>query len=442
MRQAFLDMPLPLGLGKKTKTIKIGWIVLIVTTLWSVLHNTPMYWDSTILDESSVPTTTSIHQHCHSTCTNFSNILWYNYGDQAGFDDRRQVLFSLANLAASLCARLVVPPPHEWLDSERHRTMTSPALQWKDLVHIAPSTILWPVRRPHQEFLSKEYHPFQRWTIRQPQQFWQEYRKLRMLVSNSSFFLWEIKVSWHIVKKQLHGPTTATSTSSSMSTRNSTNTLSTSPTTISLPPQHDHETDIPSVFLDSTFQPTSGCLYIDPFGVPPVMQVLVDKIWTEILHQHYTTTTATITAAEKKKKMAIGLLHIRRGDSLHRCNTSLAKVALYLQCSLQTLERHPAHYHPPLLLLASDEEDPTYRQSLTHLVSTMGLPPMIDLDALTWKHVREQPRLELATNYYAYALESVLKRAHVDFVLEQRQTLSCPDCTDLSWVYPPTSNSS
>lgn len=427
--------------------------ILAIRSYWRASNTQPLV-SSSYQKNKSKPSGTSSTTTCRrpKSCRCPTHVIWYNYGDQAGLDDRRQVLWSLANLAGLLCARLALPLPYHLLDAERHFTTVSPALGWKDLLQLSylveaakdssssscldsrtnetTTNVLWEMRHPEQEFYSPKYDHYQRWTTRNPQDFWRHYIQVlnHYLEQEQRPILWQVKVSWHAVKK-LPPPWSAEGFVQDSAGNQSITSLLEENAAAS------KEFIIPSVFVDSHFEPTTpGCLWIDPWGVPPTMQGIVNAVWNEILlanNGHDDESTSSRDIAKKNK--LVGLLHVRRGDSKVRCDTSLDKIQSFLTCSLGTLS--PRNHAPVVLLFASDETDEEYRQGMGRMISSLDTfsIQLIDLDALVWKHVRiasnKKPALE--SNYYVYAIESVLKRTYVDFVLEQRQTF-CMDCQDLS----------
>jgi hypothetical protein len=390
--------------------------------------------------------------------TQATSVIWYNYGDQAGLDDRRQILFTLANLAASLCARVAISPPHQLLDADRHATTVSPALEWNDLLQIQPllledddhphyhyrhceshnprlsSPILWELRQPAVELVSQVYANHKRLATRSPQDFWRDFRELQKHVWNSNsddeeglLFVWEIKASWHLVKQQpmMIGRLPGNATSTLNFDNNN----------------YDDQKPVPSVFVDSRLEPTEGCLSIDPWVIPEQMKEIVGAIWNDILG--HTPRKGTTT----KRQSLVGFLHIRRGDSQERCDTSLEKIRSYLTCSLKTLPKNAG----VVLLLASDETNSEYRQGIAQILDEIMVVheasiKLLDLDSLVLEYIRRSESKSstttaggkrnavLESNYYVYAIESVLKREYVDFVLEQRQTQFCQDCQNLSRV--------
>lgn len=399
--------------GKTKKTILVATLLAISTI--DHFYRVPKTSTGTRTSTGSIAIQNkrSSQNQCHLHCPSTPNVVWYSYGDQAGFDDRRQVVFTLANLATSLCARLAVLPPYRLLDADRHFTTVSPALQWNDLLQITPST-LWELRRPDTEFRSRTYHNYQRWTTRVPQNLWSDYWNLKVNHNNNNGtfpFLWEIKVSWHMVKTN-YWPISNISTTENFDTTN-----------------HDGDSaynNVPSVYINATLEPTNGCLFIDPWGIPAPMQQIVNALWKDITNRMTGTTI-------------VGLLHIRRGDSIERCDTSLIKIQRYLNCSLASLSFD--NLRSVLLLVATDETDIHYRQGIAEIVVQDMSLEWLDLDDLVG-HYRNMMKnhlpVVLDTNYFTYAVESVLKRDYVDFVLEQRQSLFCHNCTNLSQMVLPS----
>lgn len=349
----------------------------------------------------------------HNCDPNRTNIVWYNYGDRAGLDDRRQVLFTLSNLAESLCARLAVPPPLRLLDPDRHFTELSPGLSWDKLVHVSSRrdgySVLWELRRPEVELASTRYHAYQRITTRQPTSFLSDYMKLRTAALETSTetraFVWEVKVSWHQVK-QHHW--SAINTSQKMVQQGN---LSLS--------EVDGVASVPAVFSDALLQPSVGCLYIQPFGIPSEMALILEKVWRDIL---------LLTGSDD----CVGFLHLRRGDAVDRCDTSLAKLKDYLACSLPA----PAFASNKItLLFASDEVDSEYRDGVASVVESLRGKAknvqLVDLDGIVWKHVHNLGPI-FQSNYYIYTIEWHVKNSHqVRFVLERRHSQHCQDCEDI-----------
>jgi hypothetical protein len=127
-----------------------------------------------------------------------------------------------------------------------------------------------------------------------------------------------------------------------------------------------------------------------------------------------------------------GLLHIRRGDEISSCDTSLERMSYFLSCSLKGMEA----FGNITLLLASDEQDLCYRNAIADIIQGLG-HGFLDLDSTIGKTVKDYvaadtSRERLLNNFFVYQV-SVAMRAHqaLTFHLEQRRVITCPDCTPL-----------
>ena len=69
-----------------------------------------------------------------------------------------------------------------------------------------------------------------------------------------------------------------------------------------------------------------------------------------------------------------GYFHIRRGDAIEECDTSIEVIQQFLECSLNGTEHSGKDI---TILLGSDEQDMYYRQNITNLanycVHTLGI---------------------------------------------------------------------
>jgi hypothetical protein len=293
---------------------------------------------------------------------------------------------------------------------------------------IASSSVLWELGRNNnldapQQLHQREFDDYERIITRQPEDLLSDFIRLQSNkhVATAGSFIWEIRVSWH-ASKQIWASHPINIAESSLI-------MPAGGTRVQL-------SAFPAVFADPSGSPSKfGCLYIHD-GIPAPMQDMVDQIWQAI-----SSIAATNTGTRTKNRTDdagpphppyIGFLHIRRGDSTSRCNTTLAKLRNYLSCSLQGVP-------PSLILLASDEANPEYRQSIQRMLQTksLGHHDMVDLDALVWEQVQQRHNHHdnsaphLHNNYYVYRIESILKTTHVDFVLQQRQRHDCPECQNV-----------
>ena len=116
-----------------------------------------------------------------------------------------------------------------------------------------------------------------------------------------------------------------------------------------------------------------------------------------------------------------GMLHIRRGDAIGQCDTSLSKISSYLTCSLNEVEA----YGRISILFRSDETDTCYRNAIQVLVESLGFH-FIDLDSIVQSTVLEYalgtpggPRL--INNMFTYKVEvEMMWNEQISFQLSQK----------------------
>ena len=405
---------------------------------------TKKYYDSNNQGRLCTRACSKNHHHHHHQPT---IVLWYSNPNVAGLDDRRQVLLSLANVARYLCAHLVIPSPRDMLDASRHFTTVSPKLQWIDLINVTYSEDTktfpaWTEIRSVEELYNQilyDHHPYEKKISNTPEEFLFHYEIMESFLTadadagaitaavgtrnareNKSirYQLWEIRISWHGVKHMFQEYLTTRHSNGSMNsiipallTRNTLDDSGKQPSSSS--------SSLSMMMTTTTTTTTTSslsCWYIQD-DIPYPMQHIVHQVWQEV------------TLANPPHSL-IGLLHIRRGDSTSRCNTTVAKMKSYLSCSLRGIT--PNSSKTIVLLLATDENDHTYRQSIIQILMDLSCQ-VLDLDALVNRKVEEAIQnhtLSSAyrTNYYIYRIQTILKVRYVDFVLQQRQRHDCLDC--------------
>jgi hypothetical protein len=126
----------------------------------------------------------------------------------------------------------------------------------------------------------------------------------------------------------------------------------------------------------------------------------------------------------------VGSFHIRRGDTVKKCDTTLERMQSYLQCSF-----HGTESRKITLLFSSDERDQTYRSDIQTMVHDLG-HTFIDLDALIKTFLEEAVKTDggakwRLSNYYVYALSQELMNK-VSFKLLQHYKGGCEDCNELA----------
>lgn len=125
-------------------------------------------------------------------------------------------------------------------------------------------------------------------------------------------------------------------------------------------------------------------------------------------------------------------LHIRRGDTIDVCDTSLERMRDYLSCSFDQSKK----YGNFTILMSSDEKNSTYRKAIQSMVEDGGHRGFVDLDSAVWKLVRNYAETEdggdrLLNNMVVF---KIVKSIHYDeqvaLVLAKHRG-TCPDCSSI-----------
>jgi hypothetical protein len=126
----------------------------------------------------------------------------------------------------------------------------------------------------------------------------------------------------------------------------------------------------------------------------------------------------------------VGSFHIRRGDTVQKCDTTFERMKSYLQCSFNGTESRNI-----TLLFRSDERNQTYRSAIQTMIHDLG-HTFIDLDALIKTFLEDAVKIDggakwRLSNYYVYALSQELM-SKVSFKLLQHYKHGCADCNELA----------
>ena len=132
-----------------------------------------------------------------------------------------------------------------------------------------------------------------------------------------------------------------------------------------------------------------------------------------------------------------GALHIRRGDTLNQCDTSLAAMKEFFTCSLKGTEEIGRHI---ALLMMSDERDAGYRQAVVDMVDDYPHVSIVDIDAKVRMMIAEAteggdipPGMD--NNYNLYGIEQMLKsESKMAFKMEKRKTEWCEKCVPVKEI--------
>jgi hypothetical protein len=145
----------------------------------------------------------------------------------------------------------------------------------------------------------------------------------------------------------------------------------------------------------------------------------------------------TILMDSDATQPVVGYFHIRRGDAIKECDTSLERMMLYLSCSFNGTDLMRRNV---TVLFSSDEVDQEYRRGIQSMLQELGIFKFIDLDALIRERltyhvqVRGAPK-ERLNNFHVFAILDEVAgwtQQNITFRLEQRRTVTCPNCTGLA----------
>jgi hypothetical protein len=179
---------------------------------------------------------------------------------------------------------------------------------------------------------------------------------------------------------------------------------------------------------------SGSCRYTQQHNTA-LAQHLVDRVFAYIQNMYPETT-------------GLAFFHIRRGDTLKVCNTTLPRMRNYLMCSLrgggggEMAARISAEDFGTTmtLLLASDERDPCYRRAIQTIVEEDLGYNFVDLDQVIWTVLRDYVQManntknntnddsRLLNNMYVFYLNRMVSSDdRVDLELIQRRA-NCLDC--------------
>ncbi|KAG7357061.1 hypothetical protein IV203_001749 [Nitzschia inconspicua] len=179
-----------------------------------------------------------------------------------------------------------------------------------------------------------------------------------------------------------------------------------------------NRTILPS-FPDNLKRRKRGCQYVSKSPSRFVREV-VRRVWDDV---HESTAT-------------IGFLHIRRGDAVVQCNTTIPNMKLYLSCSLANTAKHGNIK----LLVSTDETDPAYLEDVrTILQDLYPHVKMVHLDPLIESHSEIFAREldeggdsgRFVNSFFTFQVENVIRYQRAAFVLIQRRS-ECNACDALS----------
>jgi hypothetical protein len=356
-------------------------------------------------------------RHCQGKRRNKIVFDWH----PAGLSDRSSVFSGLTNLAGYLCAVLEVPRPIFLLHRKHNdgREISIDAT-WNDFFNVtfrqdgSPGVVDFVNPNSiHERPNATEIYggeDYRKWYIMASERGVTDVVQDFLQVEDYSFrqppdattgFIWILRSNYYGVRKSLSQGLVVDSSSPQRRVNVS---LPWGSANRELPPLEM----LPLSPIGCTYQQNVAPLYI---------QNLVRDIFEHIRQQ-------------AGPSSVVGSFHIRRGDTVKRCDTTLKRMKLYLQCSLNGTESRKA-----TLLFHSDERDQKYRSAIQTMVNDLG-HTFIDGDALIKTFLEDAVKRDggaewRLSNYYVYALSQELMKK-VSFKLKQHYKISCEDCNKLA----------
>jgi hypothetical protein len=328
-----------------------------------------------------------------------------------GLNDRGYILGDMAELAGYLCATVEFPKPHSMLGTQHnHNKPISVNSTWTDYFNFTfyqdsspavfdlPDDMLDHPRTTNNVYAEEKYKDWLRIVTDGENKIVPDFQAVEAFSRlqdphSTAGFVWIIDQSFYDFIAELRAL---------MSSRKKNN--------------YTYAHELPSI---QEGYEQGGCDY-SADQLPGHMQTIFDQVLAEIRN-----------ANEPHAK--IGSFHIRRGDAINDCNTTLPRMKEYLDCTFNGTQAKARNI---TLLWSSDERDPAYRQAVQTIVEQdFDHIKLIDLDAVTLRKLEDSigagaPEWRL-NNYYLFRIVGYFPRIAV-FHLEQRRDLSCPHCTYLS----------
>ena len=168
-----------------------------------------------------------------------------------------------------------------------------------------------------------------------------------------------------------------------------------------------------------------GCVYTNDDVDPTHLKMMKKRLEKRIRNQ-------------ARNNAYLGHLHIRRGDAIDDCDTSVERMAEYFKCSLDdtgSLGRNIT------LLMTTDEDDSEYREEILSLINDNDRYPhvsILDSDKMVKSIMTNAVESHLISkdmlnNYFVFDVEHLLQdwsSSLMDFHLVRRRSM-CTNCIHL-----------
>ncbi|KAG7342088.1 hypothetical protein IV203_007180 [Nitzschia inconspicua] len=488
---------------------RFGWKRVTISLILAVLTVLSFFvpWNSTSLSTSSLrfvdieastgvslllpPPNVTIYnvigpdknRHCARPChPAIRNRLVYTCLHPAGLLDRQELMDNLLELASFLCATLEFPTPSQsFHPMHNHQRTVDQSLDWSDFFEYSLVQMDESHKPQREEFSANQANPslslvktvkvvmdpsfYLPWNkkphCRRPRAApdrnrttyglhilsksreevlndFDTVRRFSFSESNTEKpFLWEMPTNFYSFHKELRAHLRA------------------------IPPKR---TDLGAACI-----PWSRSGHYARRAFPPLIESLISDIWDAVMKkttsgingnvEPVTTPTKSNLSSTPKHQPILGFLHVRRGDTIEECDTSITKLRSYLSCSFSNMTfpkiltassewaDNPGEKSvlSVTLLIGTNDEDPIYIQELQSMVRELSLSATfdgrtvdlqieaIDMESLIWDHLQSEVqsgRLSSAylNNLHVFQiLEHIMNRL-VNFKLVQRRFRYCNDC--------------
>lgn len=363
------------------------------------------------------------------------NLIYYT-DVGAGLGDRKTIMNNLANLGGFLCAEVILPPPvHLLTPLHNNGKNISENLIWQDFYNLTFKEDNEPAIKDAREEFG---HDFTDWGtvplfdvrsrnskyngwfhVISKNTDWKDdyYKVLDYSYSHGSHqhgFIWELDGKFY--KADIFGEVRLNGPSTDLLSKLPKNTYR---------PRMRPQMKVSCGKHGIRTEKCRGCIYTnegaDPSHLKMMKKMLEERILNQALPDSY-----------------LGHLHIRRGDTINVCDTSLKRMKEYFQCSLndtKSLERKIT------LLMTSDEKDDEYRKEMMALINNSEKYPhvsILDCDKMVKNVMQIAVENQLISkdflnNYYIFAVEYLLRdwsNSFIDFHMIRRRS-NCAECIPL-----------
>jgi len=372
--------------------------------------------------------TPSRRHDCWRHCPQRKNIIFYAY-DRAGLNDRYSIISQLAQIAGYLCARLELPPPSFLLTSIHNNGLdVSRDIEWQEFKNITfkeDNSSIFIDR--HSSSFNRDFKNWHKIPVydKEKHSNWfyilspnaadtlKDYETIQNFSwhldeNSANGFIWEIRSNYY-----------TSALSHNILPEPSLDIQNNSKYSIEMQPMHYVRNSTNRQHIR-----TPQCDYIQSFQ-PADMLLLSHRIKERVYSLSLQNST-------------YGYFHIRRGDTIQTCNTTIAEIRNFLQCSLNGTERFGKNI---TILMGSDERDAIYRQNVISLSEDYSHVQILDADKITTDVLRDSIQRgvidkKFDNNYHIFDLQNVLKYPFASFVFSKRRQIDCSSCAPLLGKHP------